>query len=432
MLGCLVWLVLLAPAAANAAPDAAPRPDAEQPDFGADDLPAPAPAPPAPATFYPPRREAERLAAASVVRPGVAFAPGKGLKLSSADKRFALSLGLRTGFIYSLRRRPGATEQALDVRRLRLLLFGNVFGAHNTFYTQLALAPRELDLQGGVVHSSPLLDAYLRFDHLRDATVTVGQYRVPFSRERNVSDVNPLLIDRSLVNGEFALDRDIGVGVHSDDLGGLDRLRYYAGVYLGEGRETGKFGDAGLLYVGRVDLLPFGRFDDYESSDLARLRKFRVSLGAAYAFHDRARRDRGTLGDTFADGGTMSAHNLTADLAMRWSGWSLDAAYHWRRGWRSPGDAADAAITAARSGQGWMLQTAFLIPRTRLEPALRWSGARGLGATSLQDRDELGGGLNYYFFGHNLKLQLDLFHSAPRGAWSSGEDLLRVQLQVNL
>lgn len=395
------------------------------------------PEPAKPDAFYPPRNEAARLAAATVVRPGITFSPGKGLKISSKDDRFALSLGLRTGLLYSLRHQPAETSHALDLRRLRLLLFGNLFGRHNTFYVQMAFAPRELGLRDGVIHDSPVLDTYLRFTRLRDATFTVGQYRVPFSRERNVSDVNPLLVDRSLVNAEFALDRDIGLGVHSDDLGGLKRLRYYAGVYLGEGRDTGRFGDSGLLYVARADFLPFGLFDDYESSDLARSRKFRLSLGAAYAFHDRARRDRGTLGDPFADGGTMSAHNVTADLAARWAGWSLDAAYHWRHAWRTPGSAVDAtglpiAPTPARSGQGWMIQTAFLIPRTRLEPAFRWSGTRGLGDTSLPDRVELGGGVNYYFYGHNLKLQLDAFHTAPRGAWAHGDDLVRVQIQVNL
>lgn len=410
------------------------------PDYGSEDIPAAVAQPARLAgsdAFYPPRREAERLVAATVVRPGVSFAPGKGLKLSSRDERFAISLGLRTGVLYSLRHDPEATTHALDLRRLRLLLFGNAFGRHNTFYVQMAFTPRELDLRDGVVHDSPVLDTYLRFTQLRDATVTIGQYRVPFSRERNVSDVNPLLVDRSLVNSEFSLDRDIGLGLHSDDLAGLKRLRYFAGVYLGEGRDTGRFTDAGLLYVARADLLPFGLFDDYESSDLARSRKFRVSLGAAYAFHDRAKRDRGTVGDPYADGGTMSAHNVTADLAARWAGWSLDAAYHWRHAWRTPGAAVDAdgtpvAPIAARSGQGWMIQTALLIPCTRLEPAFRWSGARGLGDTSMPDRNELGGGLNYYFYGHNLKLQLDAFHTAPRGAWARGEDMLRVQIQINL
>ncbi|MBK9756091.1 MAG: hypothetical protein IPO88_21845 [Nannocystis sp.] len=46
--------------------------------------------------------------------------------------------------------------------------------------------------------------------------------------------------------------------------------------------------------------------------------------------------------------------------------------------------------------------------------------------TSMPDKDELGGGLNYYFFGHNLKLQGDYFRSFTPGALNTGADLLRL------
>jgi phosphate-selective porin OprO/OprP len=90
------------------------------------------------------------------------------------------------------------------------------------------------------------------------------------------------------------------------------------------------------------------------------------------------------------------------------------------------------AAVAARNGHGWLVQTAMLIPRTRVEPALRYSGYRGIGVTSMPDRDEVGGGLNYYFFGHNLKLQVDYFRSFAPGQVSVGADLLRVQIQAAL
>ena len=68
-----------------------------------------------------------------------------------------------------------------------------------------------------------------------------------------------------------------------------------------------------------------------------------------------------------------------------------------------------------------MTQTAFLIPTHPPQPALRCSGIRGLGDTSMPDRDELGGGLNYYFFGHNLKLQVDYFRTWPNAAPVPGD-----------
>jgi len=397
------------------------------------------PEPARPVSFGLPRDEAQRLGAAASDGEAQRFVPGRGLEFRSKDGRFALAMSLRFGFLYSLKREPGASERLhnFEIRRFRAVFSGHLFGAHNKYFLQLAFAPRELDLRDGVVRGTPVFDAYFQFDHLRDLTLRVGQYRVMYTRERNIADVNPLLIDRSLTNGEFNLDRDIGLDLRSEDLGGVQKLRYYAGVFLGEGRDHNKFGDAGFLYVGRVDVLPLGLFDDYEAADLWRLRRLRLSFGGAYAFHDRARKDRGVLGAAPADGGTTNNHNTTADLQLKYAGWTLDAAYMWRHGRRAPGAALDEmgapiAATPARNGHGWLVQTSMLIPRTRLEPALRHSGVRGLGVTSLADRDELGGGLNYYFFGHNLKLQADYFHSFdPTGAAASG-DLFRLQIQAAL
>ncbi|WAS95982.1 porin [Nannocystis punicea] len=404
---------------------------------------APAPTPPEPpqtdpARFYPPRREHLLLAPAPVGDGPLKFTPGKGLEVKSKDGRYALSLSLRTGFLYSGRRQAGAPyDHAFEIRRLRLVLSGNVFSKHLKYFVQLALAPRELNFVDGVARSGPLLDNYVVFDRLRDANLRVGLYRVMYTRERNIADINPLLIDRSLANAEFNVDRDIGLDVRSEDVGGLGKLRYYAGVFMGDGRDQNRFSDPGLMYTARVDFLPFGLFDDYEASDQARLRKPRLSLGFAYAYNDRARNNRGVLGSPPLDGGTTNYQNLTTDMMFKWAGFSLEAAYLWRDGRRNPGHALDdmgvaIPVEAARNGHGWMAQAAFLIPRTGLEPALRTSGIRGLGVTSMPDRNELGGGLNYYFAGHNLKLQLDWFRTWDRGAVDLAGDLVRLQFQVAL
>ncbi|HEY8375693.1 MAG TPA: hypothetical protein VIK91_04350, partial [Nannocystis sp.] len=163
----------------------------------------------------------------------------------------------------------------------------------------------------------------------------------------------------------------------------------------------------------------------------------RLSLGFAYAYNDRARYNRGVLGAPPADGGTTDYHNLTTDLMFKWAGFSLEAAYLWRYGERNPGDAVDAEgvpipVEPARNGHGWLAQAAFLIPKTGLELALRNSGIRGRGVTSMPDRDELGGGLNYYFAGHNLKLQLDYFRTWDRADPRLATDLVRLQFQLAL
>jgi phosphate-selective porin OprO and OprP len=368
-----------------------------------------------------------------------AFVPGKGISLVSKDDRFAIALSLRTSFQYTmLHPNDGETaaSNGLEIRRFRTVFQGHVFGKHNRYFLQLAFGPREVQLKDGTLHSHPVYDAYLQFERFRDLTLRVGMYRPQYSRERLIQDINPLLIDRSVVNNEFNLDRDIGLDLRSEDFLGLGRLRYFAGVFMGEGRNAEKLGDFGLLYTGRVDVMPVGKFDDYDASDQTRLRKFRLSMGAAYAFQDNATFDRGTIGSPPADGGTTDYHNATADLMIKIAGFYLEAGYLFRKGKRNPGSAVDAdgvpiAAVAARNGQGWFAQIAMLIPRTNLEPAMRVSQIYALhGSTSLGDSGELGGGLNYYFAGHNLKLQADFFRLWQRADLRHGTDQLRVQLQV--
>jgi phosphate-selective porin OprO and OprP len=368
------------------------------------------------------------------------FAPGKGLVLVSKDERFAFGLSLRTGFMYTMvhHNAVGADPKAqhgVEIRRFRTVFQGHVFGKNNKYFFQLAFAPREVQLRDGTLHSHPVYDAYMQFERFKNAMLRVGMYRPQYSRERLIQDINPLLIDRSTVNGEFNLDRDIGLDVRSDDFLGLGRLRYYAGVFLGKGRNVEGLGDFGLLYTGRVDVMPLGKFDDYDASDQTRLKKFRLSMGAAYAYQDNAKNDRGTIGAPPSDGGTTDYHHATADLLLKIAGFYFEAGYLWRAGRRNPGAIEGPGKTPAappRNGQGWFAQLAFLIPRTHVEPAFRVGQIYGLrrGVTALGDSGEIGGGLNYYFAGHNLKLQADYFRLYKEGDVKHGDDQLRVQLQV--
>lgn len=367
------------------------------------------------------------------------FAPGKGLNLVSKDERFAFGLSLRTGFMYTMVHHNAGgdpkAQQGVEIRRFRAVFQGHVFGKHNKYFFQLAFAPREVQLKDGTLHSHPVYDAYMQFERFKNATLRVGMYRPQYSRERLIQDINPLLIDRSTINGEFNLDRDIGLDLRSDDFLGLGRLRYYAGVFLGKGRNVEGLGDFGLLYTGRIDVMPFGKFDDYDASDQTRMKKFRMSMGAAYAYQDNAKNDRGTIGTPPSDGGTTDYHHATTDLLVKFAGFYLEAGYLFRAGRRNPGSLGGPGKTipdAARNGQGWFAQLAFLIPRTYVEPAFRVGQIYGLrrGTTALGDSGEIGGGLNYYFAGHNLKLQADYFRLYKEGDVKHGDDQLRVQLQV--
>ena len=390
----------------------------------------------------------------TAVRPvtRVRFKPGKGFELATEDGRYALAIRARLQVRYDFEHPHilgEANTHLLQIRRARLQFAGNVFGKHNRYYIQFGFSPR--DMTGGLIaeedsiRRNPVRDARLEFDYLRDFTIWVGQTKVPFSRQRVASSGNLQFVDRSSVNEEFNLDRDVGLQVRSEDLGGVDRMRYMLGIFLGQGRNSLDPTNKGFLYVGRFEVHPLGAFESDSEADLERMRRLGLSLGAAYAYHDDAPGERGVHGSVPADGGTTDIHSTTADLMFKYRGFSLTSALHLRKARRrNPGGALDpdgtpSPVSLPRDGLGFLAQAGYLVPRIDLEVVARYSIARnpfGSHGAPL-DRDEAGGGLNYYFVGHNLKLQIDYFRvreyapgMSALDASRDATDRLRLQIQL--
>ena len=361
------------------------------------------------------------------------YKPGTGLIIESADGRFSIGTRLRAQLRYQVAVENGVPEHMFQIRRARLQFKGHIFHAKNKYKIELAFSPRDLSVKDGVPHRTPLLSWYFEFAHLRDATVRVGQYKIPYSRQRVVSSGDLQLVDRAIANGEFNHDRDIGFDIRSKDVGGLGGyLKYYVGVYMGEGRDFGDKNatpDFRLHYLGRIEVQPFGKFDDYKEADMDRNLTPKLSIGAAYAFHHGSQGLKGTLGDTPEDGGLTDYHSMTADYVFKVAGFSSTGEFHLRQGTRFPGD--EGPEEAARNGVGWFVQAGFLIPKLPIEVAARYSGVTGIGdATSLSEAHSAGGGVSYYVAGHPWKIQADFFHEWDGDNATPNANVFRTQLQL--
>jgi phosphate-selective porin OprO and OprP len=395
--------------------------------------------PPPPTTGAVPPGDAEKLAQAPLDPAKTKWRPGNGLEVRSADGRYSLQFGMLAQLQLAVVDAEDA-DPTLDLvfRRARMVLGGNLFTPHILYKVQLTASPIELGWQGGAIRRSPILDWYFTLDRLRDATLVVGQYKVPYNHQRMNRITGLQFVDRSAANNEFTLDRDIGVDVRSKDVGGLGHLRYYAGAYLGNGIALHGPRDFGLAYVGRVEVLPLGNYDDLEEADHDRTPTPRLLLGGAFAYIDRDPHDNHGFGGRIpADGGKTSTLNATADLAFRYAGFSIESAFFWREATRRiPGDAVDqdgepVPTVPPRNGIAYFVQAGYLLPRLPFELGARFGRIDAQGdrnQTSLVDQDELGGVVNYYFARHLLKLQLDYLR-----LWNAdiahGTDQVRLQLQ---
>ncbi|HVI01669.1 MAG TPA: porin [Enhygromyxa sp.] len=405
-----------------------------------------------------PPKELERMRPRPLGTGGAVWKPTSGLKIESNDEMFAMTFRLRVQMRYELQHDHDGndTSNVFSIRRARLQFKGHLFGKHNKYYLQIAISPSDMGWTADGPSFTPIRNWELSFDYLRDLTVTVGQMKVNFNRQRVISSGDLQLPDRTTVNNEFTLDRDVGIKLHSEDLGGIGYLRYSLGVFNGEGRDGYRVDDMGMLYVGRVEVIPTGDANDdwmYDEVDWARSLRPSFVIAGSYAFHDRAKRDRGSLGNRPLDEGTTNFHHAQADMLLKYAGLSLTGEFHWRKGIRDYGDATTlddmgmevpAPRVPARNGLGYFVQAGFLIPRVPLEIIGRWGQIISVGdgsETSLADSEEVGGGVSWYIARHSLKLSADYFRlrsdaydvetlSFVPEPWSRSVDQFRVQMQL--
>lgn len=385
-------------------------------------------------------------AGAPAVPVSATFSPYRGLVVTSADGAYELGIGMRFQFLSIVEHTRGAdVRQAFQVRRARFGSTGHVVSPDLKYRLELAFGPREVNTLAGTPQTSPLLDVVVDWQRLRDLNVRVGQYKVPFDRQRIIPFFKLQFIDRALTDTEFTFDRDVGLDLHSSNLFGLGVLRYNLGVFTGDGRNSFELGNLGLTYVARAELLPFGMFDDYSEGDFEH-GGLRASLGFAYLLIDDAPRDRGILGARPADGGTTDIQVATADALVQLRGLSLLSAVFYRNSRRNPGPLVDGDgapllgsdggpldIAPSRDGIGFLAQGGYLLPFLPLELAARYAVVDGTDARNrdgLARAEEFAGAVNYYFARHHLKLQANFARIAQNGDYGGALSRALLQLQA--
>ncbi len=363
-----------------------------------------------------------------------------GLYVKTPDDRFLLRLNgyVQGQFLYR-DATNGVEEATFNVRRARLVLSGNAFYPWLQFYNQLTLE--------GNVSNTLMRDYFLQATYFKAVQPRVGQSKLPFDREFLTSAANLQLVERSIASDEFSIGRDVGVQVAGQLADGL--VRYAVGAYNGSGANRVNV-NRSLIGVGRVVFAPLGPLPAnlastswYAQSALARPKKPLVEIGfAAAGLPDLEPGERGTLGQRLGSTSVVPVKSdvvqLTSDLAFQWRGFSLEAAYHWRR--IDPLRPLGGQELSRTDAQGYYVQAGYflndLLPAIPegLEVAARYSWVNpdspvNRGKNSQQ---AITGGLNYYIVGHRLKVQADYEYRTQERATATSIIDHRARAQVTL
>ncbi|MGE0826443.1 MAG: porin [Candidatus Binatia bacterium] len=310
----------------------------------------------------------------------------------------------------------GQSNHNFDVALARLAFSGTVFNPKVSYFFQYEASTF------GNNNRTTMLDWWMKYTFSPELAVQAGRFILPYSRQFYTHPGNLLFSDLSAADYAFNLQRAVGshaggkFGPVGYDVAITNSIRALdAGGQQNFGQE--------LAVLGRLEfdiLEPYGYLES--SPTVATDPQFSVGVAAAYNPIDEASGFQNVMpGDRTT--------NATVDAGFRWRWFTLQAAGHYRHNnFKVPGK-------GEADDWGYYAQLGYYVIPGILELAGRVSGVDFQtmnNPATLGDGTEYTAGLNYYVYGHNVKLQVDysFLDSDPFVGTSRSDHRLRVQTQV--
>jgi phosphate-selective porin OprO/OprP len=364
----------------------------------------------------------------------VTYGP-RGLDVRSRDGNFHINVTFRAQLRYSypFEEPPRHAEDAspapvhdFAINRARLKVGGHAFRPWLKWYV-------EYDFVG-----SALLDFRMTLEAADGLNLRVGQWKAEFSRERIASSGEQQLVERTIVNREFTIDRQSGVEVFGRvGPGHLWDSTYWAGVFTGGGR-GGSNDDEHPLWMLRYQWNFLGRELEFAESDLDGLEKPKAALAFA-TVSNRSRFTRfssegGGQIDGFEDGapGQYEVDQQMGEFGLKWRGLFVKSEVH-----RKTID--DRLVDRETELEGAYVQAGYFFhylwkefPRP-LELAARWAYVDPDTRAPDDRYEEMAAGANWFFRGHRNKLtgEVSRFTFDSPGGEIRSDMRLRIQWEVS-
>lgn len=267
---------------------------------------------------------------------------GKGLiEIKGKDDSFSMNVSARMQYLTSSSWSESdgdyvRPESNTSVRRARLKFSGFAYNPKLTYKLELGLSNRDISGASAFTSNAPryILDAYVSWNFYKNFTLQAGQGKLPGNIERVISSGNLALVDRSILNSKFNIDRDLGIQFrHQFKLSKKFIVKEVFAISQGEGRNITKGNIGGHQYTSRIEVLPFGNFKskgDYKGADLDREETPKLLVGAVYDINNDAIKTRSNMGsylETNEGFYQTDINTLFFDTHFKYKGFSLLAEY---------------------------------------------------------------------------------------------------------
>lgn len=265
--------------------------------------------------------------------------------------------------------------------------------------------------------------------------IRIGQWKSIFSQERYISSGRQQMVERSIVNRDFTLDRQAGFSVHGRIAAGkrADSI-YFFEILTGNGLNTGINLDDNPLLVARYQW-NFLKADPSVSSSDTGNRKTPAAFIALSAARNTSEFTRYSgSGGGQIDGFTRGAPNqyrlsqLNAEFMYKYRGASIQGENHWKQ-------IRDHVLARTRTLRGAYVQAGYfphhvvsIIPK-EVEFAYRYAVVDPNTRTTRDLRQEHSIAMNVFLEGHDNKFTFEVSRLAMQQPAFAGVHRLRYQIQ---
>jgi phosphate-selective porin OprO/OprP len=367
---------------------------------------------------------------------------GKGMiNFTAKDSSFSVKFAPRIQILSSTNWKYeedqyGKANTSLLIRRARLKFGGFVLSPKFKYKIELGLSNR--DIAGASVYTGNapryILDAVVKWNFYENFVLWAGQTKLPGNVERVISSANLQLVDRSLLNANFNIDRDLGLQLrHHLIIGENFLIREIFSVAQGEGRNvvTGNLG--GHQYTGRLEFLPFGKFKnkgDYKGSSLEREATPKLMLAVSYDYNNNAvksRSNRGVYMENDIGFYETDIKTMFIDAVLKYKGFSFMGEYSNRDAEDPIAKNSDGTETGVviQEGYGVNLQSGYLFTKN-------WEVTGRFSTIDMKNQDvsnQYTLGVSKYIIGHKLKVQSDISYLTIANL--DNNIMFRLQLDVH-
>ncbi len=256
----------------------------------------------------------------------------RGFEMQTRDNRFLIQIQSRVQFRFATPedQNPVTFDDFSDekktvfkINRARLKIGGHAFQPWIKYFWEYELS------------QTNLLDFRIMIEKWDWLSFKVGQWKVEHSRERFISSGQQQMVDRSVINRPFTVDRQQGIELYGHLKGkGIADFNYWIAVLTGTGMGNFENDDNHMMYFGRLQWNFLGRPVEFEGSDLEKHEKpagiIALSAVTNQSPYSRFSQAGGGSLEGYENGqpGQYRVNQLNLETAFMYRGFSWQSEWH--------------------------------------------------------------------------------------------------------